>query len=81
MLPANKDLLYLLRILEAIGKILLYSKKYNTAEDFIFSNHQRDYNASLLLANKQQKLALIQKINFPKYNGSIYMHIDFSKII
>ena len=49
MLPANKDLLYLLRILEAIGKILLYSKEYNTADDFIFSNDQRDYNASLLL--------------------------------
>jgi len=49
MLPANKDLLYLLRILEAIGKILLYSKEYNIADDFIFSNDQRDYNASLLL--------------------------------
>jgi len=35
--------------LEAIGKILLYSKEYNTADDFIFSNDQRDYNASLLL--------------------------------
>ncbi|HYJ62190.1 MAG TPA: HepT-like ribonuclease domain-containing protein [Parafilimonas sp.] len=39
----------MLRILEAIGKILLYSKEYNTADDFIFSNDQRDYNASLLL--------------------------------
>ncbi len=45
----NKDLLYLLRILEAIEKILLYSKQYNTAEEFLFSNDQKDYNASLLL--------------------------------
>lgn len=45
----NKDLLYLLRILEAIEKILLYSKEYNTAEEFLFNNHQKDYNASLLL--------------------------------
>lgn len=45
----NKDLLYLLRILEAIEKILLYSKQYNTADEFLFSNDQKDYNASLLL--------------------------------
>lgn len=45
----NKDLLYLLRMLESIGKILLYSKNYEKADDFLFSNDQRDYNASLLL--------------------------------
>jgi len=49
MQPVNKDLLYLLRILEATGKILLYSKSYDKADDFLFSNDQRDYNASLLL--------------------------------
>ena len=49
MQPVNKDLLYLLRILEATGKILLYSKTYDKADDFLFSNDQRDYNASLLL--------------------------------
>jgi len=38
MQNANKDLLYLLRILESIGKILLYSKEYKTAEDFLFTN-------------------------------------------
>jgi len=45
----NKDLLYFLRMLESIGKILLYSKNYEKADDFLFSNDQRDYNASLLL--------------------------------
>jgi len=49
MQNANKDLLYLLRVLEAINKILLYSKEYVTAEGFFFSNNQKDYNASLLL--------------------------------
>jgi len=34
MQNANKDLLYLLRVLEAIGKISLYSHKYKTAEEF-----------------------------------------------
>lgn len=36
-------------MLESIGKILLYSKNYEKADDFLFSNDQRDYNASLLL--------------------------------
>ena len=49
MQTADKDLLYLLRILEAIEKILLYSKEYKTADDFLFKNDQKDYNASLLL--------------------------------
>ena len=33
----NKDLLYPLRILEASEKIILYSKEYNTAEEFLFT--------------------------------------------
>ncbi len=49
MQSADRDLLYLLRILEAIEKILLYSKAYETADEFLFTNHQKDYNASLLL--------------------------------
>ena len=49
MQNSNKDLLYLLRILEAIGKILLYSKDYKNAEEFVFTNDQKDFNASLLL--------------------------------
>ena len=49
MQSVSKDLLYLLRILEAIEKILLYSKEDKTEEDFLFTNDQKDYNASLLL--------------------------------
>jgi len=37
MQVANKDLLYLLRILEAIEKILLYTRDYQTADEFFFS--------------------------------------------
>jgi len=48
MQNANKDLLYLLRVLESIGKILLYSKEYEKAEDFFFANNQKDYSASLI---------------------------------
>ena len=65
---ANKDLLYLLRILEAIEKILLYSKEYQTAEEFLFTNHQKDYNASLLLmmqiGEQVAKISIETKQNF-----------------
>ena len=70
MQPANKDLLYLLRILEAIDKIILYSKDYSTADDFIFSNDQRDYNASLLLlmhiGEQAAKISADTKNKFPE---------------
>jgi uncharacterized protein with HEPN domain len=70
MQHANKDLLYLLRILEAIGKIILYSKEYNTADGFIFSNDQRDYNASLLLmmhiGEQASKISVDTKDKFPE---------------
>ena len=54
MQDANKDLLYLLRILEAIEKILMYSKEYKSADEFLFSNHQKDYNdlSQLILQNQ-----------------------------
>lgn len=46
---SNKDLLYLLRMLEAIGKIISYTKGFNNANDFLFANEQKEFNASLLL--------------------------------
>lgn len=49
MSTSSKDLLYLLRILDAIGKILHYTSAYTKPEDFLFKNEQRDYNASLQL--------------------------------
>lgn len=69
MQPASKDLIYLLRILESISKIILYAKEYTTAEAFIFSNDQRDYNASLLLmmniGEQAAKISIETKNKFP----------------
>jgi len=50
MLPNIKnDLLHLLNILESCEKIILYSKDYNTAENFFNANEQLNYNATLTL--------------------------------
>ncbi len=50
MQPAIKnDLTYLLRILESINKIHLYSGTYNEVSDFFFANDKKDFNASLML--------------------------------
>ena len=53
MLPSIKnDLMYLLNILEALEKILLYSKECHDAETFYELNDQLNFNASLnLFAN------------------------------
>lgn len=45
---SNNDLLFCLRILEAIGKIKLYSKEYSDPFDFFEANDQKDFNACLL---------------------------------
>ena len=48
----KNDPLYLLGILESIGKINRYVLSCNTTDDFYFLNNQMNYNASLnLLAN------------------------------
>lgn len=50
MQSANKtDLVYCLRILEAIGKINLYSSGYENPYVFFEANDQKDFNACLLL--------------------------------
>jgi uncharacterized protein with HEPN domain len=50
MLPNEKnDLLYLLNILEYIGKIWKYTEKANNAEELFELNEQMNLNASLTL--------------------------------
>jgi len=50
MLPNEKnDLLYLLNILEYIGKIWKYIEKANDAEELFELNEQMNFNASLTL--------------------------------
>jgi len=53
MQPGIKnDLLYLLGILESIGKIERYAMLCSTADDFYYFNEQLNFNASLnLIAN------------------------------
>ncbi len=72
----NRDLIYLLRILDAIGKIILYTKDYVTPDEFIFSNDQRDYNALLLLlmqiGEQSSKISVETKNKFP--------HIEWQNI-
>jgi uncharacterized protein with HEPN domain len=74
MQEGNKDLLYLLRILEAVGKILFYTKDYVT-DAFLFSNHQKDYNASLLLllhiGEQTAKVSSNTKQKFPEIDWKI----------
>ncbi|NOX47186.1 MAG: hypothetical protein GXO89_09440 [Chlorobi bacterium] len=46
---SDKNLVFVLTILEAIEKIYIYSKDYDNAHDFWQSNNQMNYNASTSL--------------------------------
>ena len=46
---SDKNLLYILSILEAIEKIFLYSDTYDTSENFWEANEQMNFNACLTL--------------------------------
>jgi uncharacterized protein with HEPN domain len=70
MLPNEKnDLLYLLNILEYIGKVWKYTEKANDAEELFELNKQMNLNASLtLLANIGENVPKITdklKIEYP----------------
>ena len=45
----NKNILYLLSILEAIEKIKVYRNGFNSASDFFEANLQKEFNATLNL--------------------------------
>ena len=45
----KNDLVYLLRILESIGKIQLYIANFDKAIEFFRANDQQNFNASLML--------------------------------
>ncbi len=45
----NKNILYLLTILEAIEKIKLYTIEFSNANTFFQANHQKEFNATLNL--------------------------------
>ena len=45
----NKDLMCLLKMQEAVGKILYYAGSYGKPDVLLFTNHEKDYEASLHL--------------------------------
>ena len=63
MLPNEKnDLLYLLNILEYIGKIWKYTEEAKNAEELLDLNDQMNFNASLtLLANIGENISKISE--------------------
>ena len=69
MQPSTKnDLLYLLGILESIGKIERYTMPCTTADDFYYFNEQLNFNASLnLMANIGELCAKISQELKDKY--------------
>ncbi|HLG34640.1 MAG TPA: HepT-like ribonuclease domain-containing protein [Bacteroidia bacterium] len=69
MQPSIKnDLVYLLRILESIGKIKLYSQSFSKATDFFEANEQQNFNASLaLLLNIGEQASRISDELMRKY--------------
>lgn len=86
------DLLYLLSILESIGKILKYTEKYSEPELFFESDDQIQFNASLLLLatigeasgkisdelkNKYSKIPWKIMKNFRNRITHDYINIDF----
>lgn len=73
--PKN-DLVYILTILEAAGKIAIYSKDFPDANAFFQSNDQLNFNASLLLiATIGDQIAKISEPTKSKYH-----HIQWKKI-
>jgi uncharacterized protein with HEPN domain len=80
MLPNEKnDLLYLLNILEYIGKIGKYTEKANNAEELFELNEQMNLNASLtLLANIGENVSKITKELKHEYSNIEWQQIkDF----
>ncbi|SEM28776.1 Uncharacterized conserved protein, contains HEPN domain [bacterium A37T11] len=66
----KNDLTYLLRILESIEKIIIYSKGYDEVIDFYFANDQKDFNASLMffinIGEQTSRVDNILKAKHPK---------------
>ena len=71
----KNDLLYLLGVLESIGKISLYTIPFATADEFYFSNHQLNFNASLNLMANIGELCVKTSEELKKK----YSHIEWQK--
>lgn len=73
----NKNILYLLTILEAIEKIKIYTSDYTNSLEFYRANTQKDFNATLnlLIAIGEEAKKIDPKI---RKNSA---EIDWKKII
>ena len=64
----KNDLLYLLRILEASEKIMLYAAPFLNAQDFFSANDQKEFNACLnLLGQIGEQSNKLSKTLIEKY--------------
>ncbi len=61
---SDKNLIYILTILEAVEKLLIYTKKFSNAHDFWFADDQLNFNASsnLLLAIGEETGKIDEKL-------------------
>jgi uncharacterized protein with HEPN domain len=71
----NEDnLVYVLTILEAIEKIKIYAEEFDNADDFLWSNHQLNFNGTvnLLIAigEESKKIDNQLKESFPQVEWS-----------
>ena len=68
----NKNLLYLLTLLEAIEKIRLYTQDFSSSEIFFEANAQKEFNATLNLliaiGEETKKLGADLKSKAPEIN-------------
>ena len=78
MQPSIKnDLVYLLRMLDAIGKIRVYSTEYDHPEDFFNAQAQQPFNASLaLLANIGEQSKKVSETLRKKYSDIAWNKIS-----
>ena len=61
---SDKNLIYILTILEAIEKLKIYTKDFSNAHDFWLANNQLNFNASsnLLLAVGEETKKIDNKL-------------------
>ena len=71
----DKDLLYILTILEAIEKINLYTKDFDSVDAFFFDNDQLNFNATvnLLIAigEESKKISSALKSKYLEVNWKV----------
>ena len=73
---SSKDLMCLLRIQEAVGKILFYAGSYGKPDVLLFTNHEKDYEASL----HQMMVIGEQAFNISDLTKDSFTDIDWEQL-